>query len=232
MPLLLCWVLTVCPQATNRVCSMTRWKPCALSLCCRLLSVCKPRSGPGTHHSSFFPFPIKMSVSLGNIIHKYHWNAQKQLAFLQGRGKADSNPVSNDMIKVDLDFTLCFPGGSEVKNLPAMHETWVRSLGQESPLEKEMAIHSSILAWRIPWTEEPGGLQSTGLQSRTQQLTLSLSFKDRLGLKAVLDSWGPRSEIFTPWSWVSPWILLHPTMLLARSRCVSPHLDTLQGEQW
>ena len=45
-----------------------------------------------------------------------------------------------------------------VKSLPAMQETWVRSLGQEEPLEKEMAIHSSILAWKIPWTEEPGRL--------------------------------------------------------------------------
>ena len=51
-----------------------------------------------------------------------------------------------------------------VKNLPAMHETWVRSLGQEDPLEKGMTTHSSILAWRIPGTEEPGGLQSMGLQ--------------------------------------------------------------------
>ena len=51
-----------------------------------------------------------------------------------------------------------------LKRLPAMQETWVRSLGWEDPLEKEMATHSSILAWRIPWTEEPGGLQSTGLQ--------------------------------------------------------------------
>ena len=49
-----------------------------------------------------------------------------------------------------------------VKNLPSMQETWVRSLGQEDPLEKEMATHSSILAWRIPWTEEPGELQSMG----------------------------------------------------------------------
>ena len=49
-----------------------------------------------------------------------------------------------------------------LKRLPAMWETWVRSLGREDPLEKEMATHSSILAWRIPWTEEPGGLQSTG----------------------------------------------------------------------
>ena len=45
-----------------------------------------------------------------------------------------------------------------------MQETWVRSLGQEDPLEKEMATHSSILAWEILWTEEPGGLQSMGLQ--------------------------------------------------------------------
>ena len=51
-----------------------------------------------------------------------------------------------------------------LKRLPAMKETWVRSLGQEDPLEKEMATHSSILAWKIPWTEEPGGLQSTGSQ--------------------------------------------------------------------
>ena len=45
-----------------------------------------------------------------------------------------------------------------VKNLPVMQETWVQSVSQEDPLEKEMATHSSILAWRIPWTEEPGGL--------------------------------------------------------------------------
>ena len=55
-----------------------------------------------------------------------------------------------------------------VKNLPAMKETWVRSLVWEDPLEKGMATHSSILAWRMPWTEEPGGLQSMGLQSWTQ----------------------------------------------------------------
>ena len=56
-----------------------------------------------------------------------------------------------------------FPSDSTVKNPPAvqeMQETWVRSLGQEDPLEEEMANHSSNRAWRIPWTEEPGGLQS------------------------------------------------------------------------
>ena len=51
-----------------------------------------------------------------------------------------------------------------VENLPAMQETWVQSLGQEDPLEKGIATHSSILAWRIPWIEEPDGLQSMGLQ--------------------------------------------------------------------
>ena len=51
-----------------------------------------------------------------------------------------------------------------VKNLPAKQETQVQSLGREDPLEKEMTTHSSILAWRISWTEEPGGLQSMGLQ--------------------------------------------------------------------
>ena len=51
-----------------------------------------------------------------------------------------------------------------VKNLPAVQETQVLSLGQEDPLEKGMTIHSSILAWRTPWTEEPGGLQLTGSQ--------------------------------------------------------------------
>ena len=51
-----------------------------------------------------------------------------------------------------------------VKCLPAMQETWVQSLGWEDPLEKEMATHSSTLAWKIPWTEEPGRLQSMGWQ--------------------------------------------------------------------
>ena len=53
-----------------------------------------------------------------------------------------------------------------VKHLPTMQETGVQSLGREDPLEKEMAPHSSTFAWKIPWTEEPGGLQSMGSQSR------------------------------------------------------------------
>ena len=64
-----------------------------------------------------------------------------------------------------------------VKNLPAMQETQVQSLGQEDPLEKRMATHSSLPAWGVPWTEEPGKLQSVGLSEldTTDRLTLSLS---------------------------------------------------------
>ena len=59
-----------------------------------------------------------------------------------------------------------------VKHLPTMQETWVQSPGQEDPLEKEMATHSSTLAWKIPWMEEPGRLQSTGSKEsdRTERL--------------------------------------------------------------
>ena len=63
-----------------------------------------------------------------------------------------------------------------VKRLPAVWETRVRSLGWEDPLEKEMATHSSTLAWKIPWTEEPGSLQSTGSQSQTQLKLLSTEY--------------------------------------------------------
>ena len=75
-----------------------------------------------------------------------------------------------------LDFCSCilsFKFGEtllaqRLKCLPTMQETWVRALGREVPLEKEMATHSSMLAWRIPWMEEPGKLQSMGSQSRTR----------------------------------------------------------------
>ena len=79
-------------------------------------------------------------------------------------------------IKWITNENLGLPGGSVVKNLPAMpepQETGVPSLGREDPLEKVMATHSSILAWRIPWTGESGGLQSMGSQSRTRLKRLS-----------------------------------------------------------
>ena len=62
------------------------------------------------------------------------------------------------------------PGGSDSKeNPPAMQEFWVQSLGQQGPLEKGLATHSSFLAWTTPWTEEPGGLQSMGSQRDTNE---------------------------------------------------------------
>ena len=65
-----------------------------------------------------------------------------------------------------------------VKSLPVMWEIQVRSLGQEDPLEKEVATHSSILAWRIPWMEEPGGLQSTGSQMLSSSQFYSQFFEE------------------------------------------------------
>ena len=82
-----------------------------------------------------------------------------------------------ELLRIGHDLeTKCFPGGSKVKasasnagdvgsiHLPPMQETWVRSMGWEDPLEKEMATHSSTLAWKIPWMEEPGRLQTIGSQ--------------------------------------------------------------------
>ena len=79
-----------------------------------------------------------------------------------------------------------FPIAQMVKNPPAMHKTWVRFLGQEDPLEKEMATHSSILAWRIPWTEEPGRLQSMGYL--TKQITNTQTHSRELTSRLLMES--------------------------------------------
>ena len=68
------------------------------------------------------------------------------------------------LLLIKSNTVMGFPGGSNSKESVCNVETWVQSLGWEDPLEEEMAIHSSILAWRIPWTEEPGRLQTTGSQ--------------------------------------------------------------------
>ena len=87
---------------------------------------------------------------------------------------------TNKYPSVWMDLYTGFPSDSVVKNPPVMQETHVQFLGQEDPLEKEMATHSSILAWRIPWTEEPGGLHFIGSSQRvrhdwaTNTFTLSL----------------------------------------------------------
>ena len=79
---------------------------------------------------------------------------------------SSSSPISSYLIVVN-NFLWALLMAQWVKNLPVMQETqeiWVPSLGQEDPLEEDMTTHSSILAWRIPWTEKPGGLQSMALQ--------------------------------------------------------------------
>ena len=79
-----------------------------------------------------------------------------------------------------------FSGGSGVKNLPTKQEMQVMSLGWEDPLKKEMATHSSILAWRIPWTEEPGRLQSMGLQTVGHDWATSIKSNQIKERKCVL----------------------------------------------
>ena len=79
---------------------------------------------------------------------------------------------------VFLVFCWAFLVAQMLKRLPAMQETWVQSLGREDPLEEEMATHSSILAWKIPWAGEPGGLQSMGSHT-TDQLHFSLVYQSR-----------------------------------------------------
>ena len=101
-----------------------------------------------------------------------------------------------------------FPGGSRtslvaqmVKRLSTMRETWVRSLGQEDPLETEMAIHSSTIAWKIPWTEEPGRLQPMGSQRVRHDWVTSLHWWlrwQRICLQC-------RRPGFEPWVRKIPW---------------------------
>ena len=110
-----------------------------------------------------------------------------------------------------------------LKCLPAMRETWVRSLGREDPLEKQMATHSSVLAWRIPWTEEPGGLQSTRLQRVGHDWATSLSYTFFLSLFYGC-SW--------LLSWVKPgtliwWPSLKLTQDLRHDHSCAPHFTTV-----
>ena len=108
---------------------------------------------------------------------------------------------------------LGFPGGSAVKNLPAMQEMWVWSLGLEDLLEKEMATHSSILAWEIPWREEPGRLQSMELQrvghdlvtKQQEQNYISITLGASLIAQVVKNLPACRRLEFNPWVKKIPW---------------------------
>ena len=88
----------------------------------------------------------------------------KESTFISSLRDISQSPKANEQLS---KYSLCTQASlvaQLVKNPPVMQETWVRSLGWEDPLEKGKAAHSSILAWRIPWTEEPGGLQPVGSQ--------------------------------------------------------------------
>ena len=106
-----------------------------------------------------------------------------------------------------LNIALCtwdFPIAQIIRKLPAMQKTWVQSLGQEDPLEKEVATHFSILAWRIPWTEDLGGLQSMGSQRGTHNWVTNTSLLYRY-------FWNPPTSA-PSWHW-SPSHLLQPPLL-------------------
>ena len=121
-----------------------------------------------------------MTVTLTHFPPLFHHAPHQEPATLRNDGSflhtlpyfSASTPIHLQhccQINSPLNHHICFLIGPSlvpltVKNLPAMQETWIRSLGQEDPLEKGMATRSSTLAWRIPWTAEPGRLQSMGLQ--------------------------------------------------------------------
>ena len=108
------------------------------------------------------------------------------------RARAGQKKVVFILLKFQYPFTWASLVAQRLKRLPPMRETWVRSLGWEDSLEKEMATHSNILAWRIPWTEEPGGLQSMGLQ----RVRCDLAIKQQQGLQHM--NLGGKEQIFSP----------------------------------
>ena len=113
-------------------------------------------SRPGFYKE--FPF-IFFSIETINPVHLLTWHFTSSVSLQPAFGGSKASLVAQT-----------------VKRLPAVQETWVQSLGCEDPLEKEMATHSSTLAWKIPWTEEPGRLQSTWSQNRTRLSDFRFSF--------------------------------------------------------
>ena len=116
-----------------------------------------------------------------------------------------------------------------VKSLPAVWEIWVRSLDQEDPLEKEMATHFSILAWKIPWMEEPGGLQSMGSQRVGHNWATSLSFHGTAVKQLLIFTAGfenPVKKTVVPHTFQEGWqaldteLALHGVLFNPRGHCM------------
>ena len=135
------------------------------------------------------------SLSLSTFMHwRRKW--QPTPVFLPGESQGRRSPVGySPWGRTELDLTerLHFTSrigkryscGSMEKNLPAQQETWVRSLGQGDPLEKEIAMHCNILAWKIPWTEEPGRLESIGLH-RVRHDWMTKQQQHRTGTETIV----------------------------------------------
>ena len=110
---------------------------------------------------------------LGCLLNLGYSDNDKETSYFRKLGRSTYFPNSSQSFSFHLISYWASLVAQMVKSLPAVQDTWVQSLGSEDPLEKGMATHSSILAWRIPWTEEPGGLQSMGSQRVRHDLGLS-----------------------------------------------------------
>ena len=149
-------------------------------------------------HSSTLAWRIPRTEGLAGCI--VHGVSQGQTWLKQLSSNSIKYTNQGSSLITDGTFNKSFSINSLVaqrlKHLPAMRETWVRSLGREDPLEKEMATHSSISAWRIPWTQEPGGLQSTGLQRVGHDWATSLTHSLTLYKQENLQVWVLKSVTF------------------------------------
>ena len=134
--------------------------------------------GTNEHLLSSFR-PISMILSFPGSIKMCHWETFGHSSWARYPWSGSSNiwffshhvKIINSVYLIEASLV-----AQSVKNPPMMQETWVRSLGWENPLEKQMARHASILAWEIPWTEEPGGLQSMRSQRVGHDWATSLYF--------------------------------------------------------
>ena len=169
-----------CPSPSPRACSDS----CQLSWWCHptiLSSVVSfsscPQSFPASGSFLMSRLFISGSQSIGASssasvlpLNKQDWFPLGWTGWISLQSKGLSRVFFNTAVQkhqwfnTQPSYTRASLVAQRLKHLPAMQETWVQSLGREDPLEKKMATHSSILAWRIPWTEEPGGLQSMGSQ--------------------------------------------------------------------
>ena len=115
-----------------------------------------------------------------------------------------------------------------VKNLAAMQKTLVRSRGWEDPLKKEMATHSSILAWRIPWTEEPGGLYSVGSQRVVHDWATEAFFFFQPSCWSAFTGWGPSVACFTAFIRCPSWTTLPTELTCFQSESYSRYHGAIQ----